>query len=101
MTRVATRTNKRSRRRHAKAAHAEVERWTYAAAKRWLAEQDGFSCLMDADGRPMVVVTAWGLRVQMVVRSNSANATKAAFVRAAHALATRLRETPPSSPERG
>jgi hypothetical protein len=53
---------------------------------------------MDADGRPMVVVTAWGLRVQMVVRSNSANATKAAFVRAAHVLARRLGDTSPSQP---
>jgi hypothetical protein len=74
------------------------EDWDYAAAKKWLAEQDGFSFIMDADGRPMVVVTAWGLREQIVVRSNSGSAKRGAFVRATQLLARRLRDGSRSPP---
>ena len=68
--------------------------WTYAQAKAWLVEQDGFSFVMEADGRPMIVVTAWGLSAQIVVRSNSSNANRAAFVHAVQLLVKTLQDRP-------
>ena len=65
---------------------------SYVEAKRWLREQDGTFTVFRFEGRPIVVVGAFGLTAQALVERNSVNRERAAFIAAVRTLIRKFNE---------
>jgi hypothetical protein len=65
---------------------------SYVDAKRWLREQGGTFTIFRFEGRPVVVVGAFGLNAQISVERNSVNHERAAFIAAVRTLIRKFDE---------
>jgi hypothetical protein len=68
------------------AVRQSLDELSYVDAKRWLREQGGSFTVFRFEGRPIVVVGAFGLTAQISVERNSVNHERAAFIAAVRTL---------------